>query len=246
MLCPISFHERPTHLKNSLIRRAVLATVTAAAVIAGGVLAAAPAEAATIHNRMALKIGGAAYTLDEYNTTTKTVSYNIDCHTEKLWAGYHYTLYKNSAPAKKYVSVNVDPLRAGYINEHYWSKFRVYKSFTTFNKTFTILRKQNLDKVKTSIGFYCLRDTRLAETKVGLTQYVGNIQRFVSRNGDTDIDLSKVDFAADEISTPHKFSKSFAVTGNPTAGFTATGTDKTDGYRWTYTSSNQKYAKTKV
>lgn len=226
--------------------RLLIAGLTAVGILAAGFAVATPAEAATIHNRMTIKINKVKYTIDSYNTTTKTVKYNIDCRSEVLWASYHYSIYKTSSPSKKLLSMNTDPLHAYYLNDHYWDKTRSYKTTAEAKRVFNALETRKLETVKNNIGWYCLRDTRREETKASTESYVLKIQYYINRNSGSSTDLSTVNFATNEITNYHKTSLSFKVSGTPASGFTASITDKTDGYRWTYSSATGKYTESKV
>lgn len=233
-------------MKNTRLMRLLVAGAAAVAVVASGLAISAPAEAATIHNRMTIKIKNVSYTIDEYNATSKTVSYNLDCFSTKLFAKYHYTIYKTSSPKKKYVSVDVDPLHTAYLNDHYWDKVRKYPTMTEAKRVFNALRTRNIETVKNASGFYCARDARRDETKYGVTAYVRNIQNYVTRHGDSATDLSTVDFATDEITFDRNIKPLFKVTGTPASGFVASVTDRVDNYRWSYSSATGKYTETKL
>lgn len=226
--------------------RILLSGAAAVAVVASGLVISAPAEAATVHNRMTIKINKVSYTIDEYNTTTKTVNYNIDCQSTKVWAKYRYVVYKTSSPKKKYLSMDLDPLHTIYVNNHYWDKIRSYKSVAAFKTVFNTFATRNMETVKKSIGYYCLRDTRRDETQYATERYVLNIQRYVKRVPTSNTDLSTVDFATDEITTDHNIKALFKVTGTPASGFVASVTDRVDNYRWSYSSATGKYTETKL
>lgn len=246
ILSQLHLLKGPTTVKNSRFMRTLFAGAAALAVVASGFAFSAPAEAATIHNRMTIKINKASYTIDEYNTTSKTVSYNLDCHATKTFAKYHYEVYKTTSPKKKYLTMDLDPLHTVYVNNHYFEKTRSYKSVTAFKKVFNALATRNLETVKKNIGYYCLRDTRRSETQYSAQRYVRNIQNYVTRFPDATTDLSTRDFATEEITTSHNLKAVFKVEGTPASGYVASVTNRVDGYRWSYSSVTGKYTETKV
>jgi hypothetical protein len=231
-------------LKTKLLRiaLAVLATV---GVGASATIAAAPAYAYRATSTVTLKIGSTKYTMQTYNTSMAKTRVNAQCFSQSWWSKNALTTFKTSS-RKVVTKQNLEFYHAAYIYDYYFMKtsHRKYSSLTAYKKDLARVNALSLTKVKTSLGIYCLRDTRREETRGKVANLARQLDNYIRLNpSTTTVSTSMIDTTSYE--TYHSFKQSYVVNGDVHA-YIITGKDITDGYVWVYDSATKKFAESKL
>jgi hypothetical protein len=231
-------------LKTKLLRiaLAVLATV---GVGASASIAAAPAYAYRATSSATLTLGSTKYTMQTYNTSMAKTHVNSQCYPQSWWSKNALVTFKTSS-RKVITKQNLEFYHAAYLYDYYFMKksHRHYSSVAAYKKDLARVNALSLTKVKTSLGIYCLRDTRRQETKGKVANLAKQLNGYIRIHPDTTtVNNSMVDLNAYE--TYHSFKQSYTVNGNASA-YIITGCDLSDHYAWVYDSGTGTYAESKL